>query len=1096
MGITVDTIQLKFNVKPSYEQQQIQQLKADLKQAEANYKSIIKTVGDNAKEHSRLYGELSKVKAKRDELAKQRTLSEKQQQDLAAYNNKIDDLTDALTKNEDQQSQLLKVSESARKEMVELQNKMNGVTQSTLKYNMTIQQLGERERELRALLNNIDPSTDEWEKYNKELSETKKRIADLRRQAPDFHNELKLEDMTIKQLKERISALQSALESCKPNTDEFREYSRALQETESQLKDVTSKVQESLGKFSGGGFLSKVIGAETDFKGIKTLFTGNLLIKGATMVFDTIADYAGRAVNRVKELVSDSVEAARAAQGISHAFESIDKPGLLDGLRKATHGTVTDIELMKAAVQAKDFRLPLDQLGKYLEFAQLKAQQTGQSVDYMTNSIVTGLGRKSVMILDNLGISASEVKEEMAKTGDMATAVGNIIDKQLAEAGEHFETAAEREQQATTKVSNAQLQLGRQMQKTFGIGSTSFGEMQAKAEVFILNGLTKLIVFCQDLYNRLGSVRLVVETVKVAFDTVFKVCEIGFKWLVDTIKAVGRVTRDLVGMLEGAFTLDWDKAKQSGINLIKDVSKSFREFVSDGKDVGTQWGNNVLNSIKATMGKEKVKGPDVEIPRLDMPAPENGNPDAPTPAKAPHAANSNPADDSYRQDLAAREQAYREYGNKLKQMYLDQLLTEKDYQNESRDAERKFLADKIALQELYGKDSSETQTQYLDTLINEANEKYKEAEQSLKDSLSKVDTDNDNKTRDLLRRRLSGELATEEEYNRLKLQSDIDYQYRRLEILKAAGADTAQAEQQLLQLLNQQHRQAQEDQTAVEQEETEKRKAIQEAAINGMNNLLSSASQLFSAMQQRETQQVDAKYKKLIAAAKKQGRDTTKLEEQQEAEKAAIRKKYAQKQFMMNVLQIVASTAAGIARLWKDLPFYAALPLTAVVAASGAAQLASAKAAADQAAGLYEGGYSDDYQDGYTKKGNPNEQAGVIPVHKNEFVANHKAVANPEVRPLLDVIDRHQKVGDISMLNATRLLEEAYGRGRYRGGYAHRAEGEDPTEGDTDTGLQADRREIMAVLRRIEANTSEAMTVRDLRREIRHQEALEKNAKR
>jgi hypothetical protein len=33
MGITVDTIQLKFNVTPSYQQQQIQQLNADIKQA-------------------------------------------------------------------------------------------------------------------------------------------------------------------------------------------------------------------------------------------------------------------------------------------------------------------------------------------------------------------------------------------------------------------------------------------------------------------------------------------------------------------------------------------------------------------------------------------------------------------------------------------------------------------------------------------------------------------------------------------------------------------------------------------------------------------------------------------------------------------------------------------------------------------------------------------------------------------------------------------------------------------------------------------------------------------------------------------------------
>ena len=108
MGITVDTIQLKFNVTPSYQQQQILQLNADLKQATANYESLGKAAKDNAKEHSRLYGELSKLKAKRDELTKQKTLTEKQQQDLAAYNNKIEDLTDSLVKNEEQRDQLTK----------------------------------------------------------------------------------------------------------------------------------------------------------------------------------------------------------------------------------------------------------------------------------------------------------------------------------------------------------------------------------------------------------------------------------------------------------------------------------------------------------------------------------------------------------------------------------------------------------------------------------------------------------------------------------------------------------------------------------------------------------------------------------------------------------------------------------------------------------------------------------------------------------------------------------------------------------------------------------------------------------------------------
>jgi len=1095
MAITVDTIQLKFNVKPSYEQQEIQKMNADLKQAEANYESVVKAVKDNTKEHSKLYGELSKVTAKRDELAKKKTLTEDEQRRLAEYNQKIGDLNDRLEENKNEQSQLLKVAEDARKEMVECQDRMNGVTQSTLKYNMSIKQLSDRERELKALLNNIDPSTKEWEQYNKELSETRKRIAELRRQAPDFHNELKLEDMTIKQLKERISALQSALESCKPNTDEFREYSQALQETENQLKDVTSKVQDSLGKFSGGGFLKRIFGDSADVKGIMTFLGGNALFKAGEMVFGTVAEYAGRAVDRVKELVSESVQAARAAEGIQHAFERIDQPGMLDGLREATHGTVSDVELMKAAVQASDFRLPLDQLGKYMEFAQLKAQQTGQSVDYMTNSIVTGLGRKSLMILDNLGISASEVKEEMKNTGDMATAVGNIIDRQLAEAGEHFEDAAEREKRATTDVSNAQLELGQQMKATFGIGSTSFGEMQAKAEVFILKGLTKLIIFCQDLYNRLGSVRAVVETVKVAFDTVFKVCELGFDWLIDTVKAVARVIRDLAGMTEGVFTFDWEKVKQSGINLIKDIDKSVREFVSDGKNVGTRWGNNVLDSIKATMGKAKVKGPDIEVQRPKMPVPEDSTPDKPTPAKSTTTTGNSAANDNYQRDLATREQAYREYVNQLKQMYLDQLLSEKEYQDESRQAESKFLADKIALQEVYGQDSTQTQGQYLDMLIRDSNDKYKQSQQDLKDSLAQAEADHAAQSRQLLKQRLNGELATEEQYNELKLQADIDYQRRRLEILRAAGADTAQAEQQLLQLLLQQRQNKEQQETQVVSEESQKRQQIEQAAQQAISNMLSSASQLFSAMQQRETAEVDAKYKKLIASAKKSGKDTTKLEEQMQAEKDAIAKKYAQKQFMIQVLQIVANTAQGVMKTIAELGMPWAIPFVAMTTAAGAMQLAAAKSAADQASGLYEGGYSDDYQEGYTEKGNPREQAGVIPVHKNEFVANHKAVANPEVRPVLDVIDRHQKAGDIHMLNSTRMLEEAYGSGRYRGGYTQ--EGDSLSGSEQSTGGYAGvSPAVMDLLTRIADNTGQSLTVRKLREEIRHEERLESRARR
>ena len=162
----------------------------------------------------------------------------------------------------------------------------------------------------------------------------------------------------------------------------------------------------------------------------------------------------------IAELVNGGLEMAEQADGVTKAFNDLNQEGLLDNLRKATKGTVNDVQLMTAAVKANDFRIPLEDLGKYLEFAQLKAQQTGQSVDYMTDSIVTGLGRKSPLILDNLGISAAEISEKTKETGDFMKAVAEIVDTQLAEAGETYISAADRAAQKTVELQNAQKALG------------------------------------------------------------------------------------------------------------------------------------------------------------------------------------------------------------------------------------------------------------------------------------------------------------------------------------------------------------------------------------------------------------------------------------------------------------------------------------------------------------------------------------------------------------------------------------------------------------------------------------------------------------
>lgn len=140
----------------------------------------------------------------------------------------------------------------------------------------------------------------------------------------------------------------------------------------------------------------------------------------------------------------EAYNAAAQAEGVERAFKRLNNPNLLNQLREATQGTVSDLELMQNAIQAKNFKIPLENLASYLKFANQRAKETGQSVDYLVQSIVLGVGRKSPLILDNLGISALEVREEFAKTGDMAKAVANIIEREMGEAGDVMEGSKEK----------------------------------------------------------------------------------------------------------------------------------------------------------------------------------------------------------------------------------------------------------------------------------------------------------------------------------------------------------------------------------------------------------------------------------------------------------------------------------------------------------------------------------------------------------------------------------------------------------------------------------------------------------------------------
>ena len=191
--------------------------------------------------------------------------------------------------------------------------------------------------------------------------------------------------------------------------------------------------------------------------------------------------------------------------------------------------------------------------------------------------------------------------------------------------------------------------------------------------------------------------------------------------------------------------------------------------------------------------------------------------------------------------------------------------------------------------------------------------------------------------------------------------------------------------------------------------------AVGMAAMSMIMATMSQATQLFQAQSQLEQAEVTKRYDAQIKAAGKNSKRTKKLEEQKQAELAKIKSKYNRKQMKVQLAQAVAQTAMNAIMAYGSVvnipivgPIMAPIAAAAAVAA-GAIQIAAIKKQHQaEAEGYYLGGFTGGRQ--YRR------QAGIV--HEGEFVANHQAVNNPNLMPVLQLIDHAQRTNTVARLTA------------------------------------------------------------------------------
>lgn len=1122
MSLKIDRVQLEILVKQDSARSKMVELEQSMKNARTELKQLKKQFGENSEEYKKKEAEIK-------ELRKQ-----------------YDDLFNEI-----------------------------GIGKLSLK------ELANRQRELNAILRNLDPSLPEWRQYNEQLKQVNARIAELKGKARETGLSLsKLSDGFNRYAgvaAAAVASLTGVTLTAKKCVDEYAEMEEAMSQVRKYTGMATEEVEdlneefkrmdtrtarEKLNALAGDAGRLGITGKEgilefVDAANIINVALGEDLGEDAVKNIGKLAQMFGEdeymglrgamlstasAVNEVAQNSSAAesflVDFTARVAGVSHQAgiaqaDIIGFAAAMDEnmLRNETSATAYQKIIMKMFTDTEKFAkaagldmqefanlVRTDANEAVLRFAQALSQKGGLADlapifgDLQTEgagvasvlSVMAGKAdeirsrqklandayREGTSVIKEYGVQNSTVQAELDKRKkqfqDMRIELGEKLlpsMKYMISTGrvtvDILATMASFAMRFSGEIASLAVGIAvytaAMKASTLAMKAYEAATAAARMGMLALDKVTKKNIFgliaasIATVISYFVWFRNEVDETNTSMDSLAQKAEETNRTLAETV--------DLLEKLNNKDDLN-ERQKKQLANETRQRIEQLEDLMAEEKAMAMKWYNekkdwykSVLpedeakRSIKAlgkqlqerlhTWGLYKVERDKLVEQLKDLPAEETG---AVSGLSSYNVNTGDKPQDKKQQQLQDQQMqmaiAYEQQKNLIKQAYIDQELTEQEYQQRLYDAESAYLLARKALLESFGEDTSQLQGQLLDRMIEQSNKLYQEAEKAKADA-EKATSESNNQ-------RLNEQSSQgDERINKIKkayVNGDIDSHQAMLDAIKEAergnleerialmeemGMDSSKLQQQLLDMDVEAQLEAEEEKTRIAEEKAKAREAITQGSLNAIGSLAGSMTQLYSAMQDAELSKVERKYDKEFAAAKKAGKDTTKLEEQKEKEQAEIKKKYADKMFAMQVLQITSSTAVAAMEAYKamaGIPFVGpALGAAAAAAAiiAGAAQIAVAKQQRDEAKGLYTGGYSE----GYTASGDPREEAGVIPVHKNEFVANHEAVANPDVRQFLDVIDVAQRNGSIRMLNTPMILEQVRIKGRYDGGYSASAGG-------------------------------------------------------
>ncbi len=323
------------------------------------------------------------------------------------------------------------------------------------------------------------------------------------------------------------------------------------------------------------------------------------------------------ALVKIKDFAAESIGAAadfeQASQAMAAQFGK-NAEDMIASLSAVAGGTINNTDLVISANRAMALNVTDDvgQMADLLEFARVRGRAMGLDTTQAFNDIVTGIGRGSPLILDNLGIITKGWAEEAAAAGvayDSQFILNKVLEQgagTMANLGTVTNTNKENLQRLKASYDNFKVMIGEALLPILDVLFTTYDNLRAMVD----NNSDSIAAFKTFMSEELMPViealwfiiKTGIEATRVIWETGWEYIKLVVSNTWAAITAAVKIAWEILSgvIMAGAAALkgDWAGAWEEIKSAFSGVWDAMTEFVSTAIDNMMAFINKLISGVK------------------------------------------------------------------------------------------------------------------------------------------------------------------------------------------------------------------------------------------------------------------------------------------------------------------------------------------------------------------------------------------------------------------------------------------------------------------------------------------------------------------